>query len=294
MHICRCAGHLNMLCISAIKAYKTHGLYSNNSNNNSNPPRQPTGNQRGLLVNYDSLPGIVPKALLPLFGVSRGQISPTWIASMQRVSTKYSKGRSSGASFNGDSKQKSSRATGSIKKYALSILQPSYRALLGFSVKALGVVLSPEEFAAIQLPRAIPVVPDPNPNPNPIEGDQPESESGSGSETGHVNININWSELRLIETPLGNSNSNSNSNGNGNLRTRNKPSNTIDSQKSENIENNSGNQTGAPDDNSTIYSSRNNENNRIQHSNTVGIAREYYPFSPFSNTHESKPYKVCN
>ena len=292
MHICRCAGHLNMLCISAIKAYKTHGLYSNNSNNNSNPPRQPTGNQRGLLVNYDSLPGIVPKALLPLFGVSRGQISPTWIASMQRVSTKYSKGRSSGASFNGDSKQKSSRATGSIKKYALSILQPSYRALLGFSVKALGVVLSPEEFAAIQLPRAIPVVPDPN--PNPIEGDQPESESGSGSETGHVNININWSELRLIETPLGNSNSNSNSNGNGNLRTRNKPSNTIDSQKSENIENNSGNQTGAPDDNSTIYSSRNNENNRIQHSNTVGIAREYYPFSPFSNTHESKPYKVCN
>lgn len=107
----RCAAHLNMLCSNALRAYS---LFNSSAN----------AKQRGVMINYDSLPGAVPKVLLPLFGTT---IDKPWVEKMKQESKHYSKSRGSKFRlFFGDSKDKDDRATSLIQKYADQILNPSY------------------------------------------------------------------------------------------------------------------------------------------------------------------------
>jgi len=108
-----------MLCSFALRSYEKYGTRLD-----------PTTNefiQRGLLVNYDSLPGYFPQVLLPLFGIS--PVPNQWIAKIKQESEFYSKSRGSASMFKGDSKDKDERATDAIQKYADSILQPTYELL---------------------------------------------------------------------------------------------------------------------------------------------------------------------
>lgn len=117
-----CAAHLNMLCTFALRAY---------SNYNSTPV---TLHPRALLINYDSLPGIVPKALLPLFGV---QPSESLLRKMEEESKHYSKSRGSVFRlFFGDSQDKDKRSTPNIQLYGEKILGPSYQQLNQLAIES--------------------------------------------------------------------------------------------------------------------------------------------------------------
>jgi len=131
-----CAAHLNMLCNSALRAYEKYGV------------RAGAGGevvQRGLLVNYESLPGIVPRAVLPMFGV---EPYPAWLANMEDTSKQYSKGRGGSKVFKGDSKDKDERATSDIQTYAKKILEPTYSKLLALSEESVKAV-APKEYALL-------------------------------------------------------------------------------------------------------------------------------------------------
>ena len=111
-----------MLCSFALRSYEKYGTRLD-----------PVSNefvQRGLLINYDSLPGSFPKMLLPLFGIS--PVPNNWILKIKQESEFYSKsrpGRIKPLKFIGDSKDKDQRATDAIQKYAETILQPTYELL---------------------------------------------------------------------------------------------------------------------------------------------------------------------
>jgi hypothetical protein len=79
--------------------------------------------QRGALINYDSIPGIFPKIILPLFQVN---LTSKWLKKMTEESSQYSKSRTVGKEFSGDSEDKEERATENIVHWAEKILQPSY------------------------------------------------------------------------------------------------------------------------------------------------------------------------
>jgi hypothetical protein len=79
--------------------------------------------QRGALINYDSIPGIFPKIILPLFQVN---LTSKWLKKMTEESAQYSKSRTVGKEFSGDSEDKDERATEEIVHWADKILQPSY------------------------------------------------------------------------------------------------------------------------------------------------------------------------
>ena len=116
--ISRCAAHLNMLCGFALQAYEKYGKRTTESGETV---------QRALLINYESLPGSVPRALLPLFGVDLDQ---HWLNKIQSESQQYSKSRGvSYRLFFGDSKDKTERATDAIQKNAELILSESYSKL---------------------------------------------------------------------------------------------------------------------------------------------------------------------
>jgi hypothetical protein len=128
-----CAAHLNMLCTSALHAYERFGVKA-----------RPDGTiaQHGLLVNYESLPGIVPRAVLPMFGVTP---SAQWLNKMRTESKQYSKGRGGHKVFVSDSKDKDSRATEEIQNYANVILAPTYKKLASLSEESLKGA-APREF----------------------------------------------------------------------------------------------------------------------------------------------------
>ena len=132
-----CAAHLNMLCNSALRAYEKYGVRSGAD------AQQPV--QRGLLVNYEALPGIVPRAILPMFGV---EPYPAWLANMEETSKQYSKGRGGNKVFKGDSKDKDERATSAIQQYAKTILEPTYSKLQSLSEESLKAA-APKEFALL-------------------------------------------------------------------------------------------------------------------------------------------------
>lgn len=119
-----CAAHLHMLCFNALRAYEQFSILAD-------------GKQRGILINYDSLPGIIPRIVLPFLGIVPG---PSWILSMLKISQNYSKGKGSSKTFIEDSKDKEVRATAAIKKYADSILGDSYTRLESYGLKALQVI----------------------------------------------------------------------------------------------------------------------------------------------------------
>ena len=129
-----CAAHLNMLCNSALKAYESYGTYNDSQ-------------QRGFLVNYDSLPGSVARLLLPSFGV---EPSDHWLSKMAEESMSYSKGRGISKLFFGDSKDKDDRATAAIQQYSTSILQPTFEKMAAISSKGLES-MSPELFKKISI-----------------------------------------------------------------------------------------------------------------------------------------------
>jgi hypothetical protein len=123
LFLSRCAAHLNMLCNAALRAYERYGIVTSNSTGKST--------QHGMLLNYDSLPGIVPSALLPLFGVYP---SDSWVAKMKVESTQYSKSRSSNKLFTGDSQDKEQRATENIVIFSQKILQPTFERMNDISL----------------------------------------------------------------------------------------------------------------------------------------------------------------
>lgn len=112
-----CAAHLNMLCESALDAYENYGTRFDEAGNVI---------QRGLLVNYDSLPGFMPKIMLPLFGSTPDN---RWLANIKEESSQYSKSRNPDKTFTGDSADKDQRATENIQLYSEKILQPTYERL---------------------------------------------------------------------------------------------------------------------------------------------------------------------
>ncbi len=105
---------LNMLCSNALQVH----------------PITSEGKQRAVLLNYDSLPGAVPKILLPLFNV---ELDKPWLEKMKLESKHYSKSRGSKFKlFFGDSKDKDERATSGIQKFSDLILAPSFAILNKF------------------------------------------------------------------------------------------------------------------------------------------------------------------
>jgi hypothetical protein len=132
-----CAAHLNMLCNSALHAYEKYGVRTDSAG---------TVTQRGLLVNYEALPGIVPRAILPMFGVDP---YAGWLTKMEQESKQYSKGRGGNTKiFKGDSQDKDERATRAIQKYAKAILEPTYTKLLTASEESLKGA-APQEYAGL-------------------------------------------------------------------------------------------------------------------------------------------------
>jgi len=128
-----CAAHLGMLCKSALNAYNKYGVTHDDSGHIK---------QRGMLINYESLPGIVPRALLPLFNIDPDE---AWLRKMDSESKVYSKGKGVTTVFKSDSQDKEKRATDAINHYAKLILDPSYDAMLEIGLNSLHAI-SPESY----------------------------------------------------------------------------------------------------------------------------------------------------
>ena len=117
-----------MLCNHAIDAYTKYGKNS-------------SGKPRGLLVNYESLPGIIPRVVLPyLFST---EINARWLSKMETEAKHYSKSRGTRFRlFFGDSKDKDERATKEIQLYADKVLIPTYQKLNALSLEGFRAVAS--------------------------------------------------------------------------------------------------------------------------------------------------------
>lgn len=113
----RCASYMEMLCRHALEAYGQFNVSAFSKEGNLK--------QRGLLINYESLPGAIPRIVLPMFDV---QPSKSWIMTMKRESQQYSKGRGGRVGvFAGDSQDKDKRSTPAIREYSDLILGSSYQ-----------------------------------------------------------------------------------------------------------------------------------------------------------------------
>jgi hypothetical protein len=164
-----------MLCEHALEAYTHHGTASTDGSTR----------QRGMIVNYDSLPGIVPKALLPMFGVD---VTAAWVEKMSNESGKYSKARSDSRDFTGDSEDKDKRATEAISKWSNILLSPSYEKLARLSDESVKRVMENNERAA-RLG-----------NMRPASGGV-DSGSGSGSGSGDASEGYDWSVVKEMPPP---------------------------------------------------------------------------------------------
>lgn len=144
-----CAAHLNMLCTHALNSFSKYSVYaedsaSNTGTGNSNSNER-TSSMRGMLINYESLPGVIPRVFLPMAGITP---STTWIRSMSAESTFYSKGRGKVASFKGDSEDKEQRSTQAIQQYAKSLLESNFVKLKQLSMDSLNQV-APEIYNSL-------------------------------------------------------------------------------------------------------------------------------------------------
>jgi hypothetical protein len=140
-----CAAHLNMLCEHAYEAFEEFGHYTHDSvvahekaqsegylklNSPEMTSLIDAGAQRGFLVDYATLPGLLPRFLLHAFGV---QPSVSWVNRMEDESQQYSKGarrNSKAGVFTGDSEDKEKRATEEIEKWGQAILLPTTAKML--------------------------------------------------------------------------------------------------------------------------------------------------------------------
>ena len=117
-----------MLCNSAIRNLEKYGT-------RLDPSTQQLV-QRGVLINYDALPGYVPQILLPHFGID--PVPPAWLQKIEDESNFYSKSRGvKSRTFQSDSADKDSRSTAAIKEYAEKILMPTYKTLEEKAVQSL-------------------------------------------------------------------------------------------------------------------------------------------------------------
>jgi hypothetical protein len=91
-----------------------------------------------MLINYDALPGIVPRALLPLFGLDA---SSEWLERMIEEASVYSKARSNSREFTGDSEEKEEKASDELARWAAIILGPSFDKMINISDTAVSAVL---------------------------------------------------------------------------------------------------------------------------------------------------------
>lgn len=133
-----------MLCNYAIRNFEKFGTRVDPQTKELVP--------RGLLVNYDALPGYVPRILLPHFGID--PLPPSWLAKITEESNYYSKGRGSKArAFTGDSADKDSRATDAIQEYAEKILAPTYATLEQLGRKS----VPPSALATVLRENSLPV-----------------------------------------------------------------------------------------------------------------------------------------
>lgn len=118
-----------MLCEFALGAYSNYNVTSN-------------GQPRAVLINYESLPGIIPRVVLPFFGYDPTE---NQLSKMEDEAKHYSKSRNSAFRlFFGDSEDKDTRATQSIQKFAESILEPTYEKLNNLAVEAVVRLNIPE------------------------------------------------------------------------------------------------------------------------------------------------------
>lgn len=100
-----CAAHLASLCNTALSAYEQFGHYNSEAIANierddidgikfkltrTSSPRN-ISMPRGFFIDYDALPGIVPRVLVSLMGVD---LTHHWLQRMREVSTEYSKSKS--------------------------------------------------------------------------------------------------------------------------------------------------------------------------------------------------------
>lgn len=120
-----------MLCKKALQNYEKYSIFTHPSAGNR------LNQQRGLLINYDSLPGYTAHVMLPFFGID--PLPERWLAKMEQESDFYSKGRGvlSKRVFEGDSEDKDTRATDSINKYADELLSESFQLLNQKSVEGM-------------------------------------------------------------------------------------------------------------------------------------------------------------
>lgn len=212
-----CSAHLNMLCSSAVAAFDQFSNYSITNSNRANP--------RGFLINYESLPGIIPTVILPHFGV---EVSPRWRERMAEESVNYSKGRSTSRKFESDSADKEERATAAIQKYSTAVLQSNYEIMVKKSLEGIQMV-SPSIYTSL---------------------------TSSGR--------INWDILKPIHSSV----SVSHANKKDNLEIVNSPA------------------APAVEEAKVFAASE----DTYPHSLLPKI--EYFPWAPFANTHNSKPFEV--
>jgi len=142
-----CAAHLSWLCSSALSAWDTYGYITTLDDNST----AQVGTLRGMMVNYESLPGIIPSVVLPrLFNVS---VSVPWLEKMQSEGPLYSKSfkppkgqeqpRRPGLNFGGDSADKESRASEKIFIWSERVLGPLYDRMQQIAVNTVQT-LAPE------------------------------------------------------------------------------------------------------------------------------------------------------
>ena len=125
-----------MLCSNAIRAYDSFGRFNG------------TNQQRGFLVNYESLPGAVARLLLPSFGIEPNE---HWLTRMAAESKQYSKSRGTVAKlFLGDSEDKEERATQGIQKVSKLILEPTFDQMEKISTDGLQAI-SPQLFSKMSV-----------------------------------------------------------------------------------------------------------------------------------------------
>jgi hypothetical protein len=87
-------------------------------------------NNRGIPVNYDTLPDRLYNEILPSIGV---KVEPEDIERIQQVASKYAKGRGSRArQFEGDNEQKEKAASEQVKIAAETFLKESYELLSNY------------------------------------------------------------------------------------------------------------------------------------------------------------------
>jgi hypothetical protein len=123
-----------MLCNHALDAMKTFGKFD-------------SGRQRGMLIDYDGLPGVIPRVALPLFGVK--EVPGEWIRSMETETKFYSKSRKGKQnSFSGDSEDKDKRATDEIRAAAEAILVPTFEKMTQYAKKSVLAAAPSSEVSA--------------------------------------------------------------------------------------------------------------------------------------------------